>query len=110
MRQAVHIPADANSAFLSFWFWPATEEWGASATDRQQMIVYIGDFADRNLGAIILNNNANTQAWTKLRLNLLDLLPLRGQTVHLYFNVINYGINGRRTWMYLDDVSLQVCD
>ena len=109
-RQAVNIPTDAASAVLSFWYWPATEEWGASATDRQQAIVYVGDFDDRNLGAIILNNTSNTQGWTRLRVDLLELLPLQGQTVHLYFNVLNYGLTGRRTWLFLDDVSLQACD
>jgi hypothetical protein len=110
VRQPVYIPIDATSAFLSFWYWPATEELGASATNRQQVLVYVGDFNDRDLGAVILNGNSNSRSWTQLRLDLLELLPLRGQMVHLYFNVVNYGVRGRRTWMFLDDVSLQVCD
>jgi hypothetical protein len=37
-----------------------------------------------------------------------DLSPYRGRRIVLYFNVINDG-NGQRTWMYLDDVSVNLC-
>jgi hypothetical protein len=37
-----------------------------------------------------------------------DLSPYRGMAIVLYFNVINDG-DGYRTWMYVDDVSVNVC-
>lgn len=108
-RQGVYIPTDARQAILTFWYWPATEERGAAIDDRQQVLIYVGDISQRHLGAVILNDKSNTRSWTMLRLDLLDLLPARGRTIYLYFNVINDGDDGRRTWMYLDDVSLRIC-
>ena len=109
VRQPVYIPPDATRAYLSFWYWPATEEVGSAGADRQQVLVYIGDFSQRNLGAVIVSETSDSRRWTRLSLDLLALLPVRGQTVYLYFNVINDGVGQRRTWMYLDEVSMQIC-
>jgi len=39
-----------------------------------------------------------------------DLTPFRGESLVLYFEVFNDStVAGERTWMFLDDVSLQVC-
>jgi hypothetical protein len=104
VRQGVEIPADAQSAQLSFWYWPASEDqW---PYDKQQALLYVGDFEDRDLRAVIMNMNSNARAWTRVT---FDLLPYKGQTVHLYFNVLNDGLYNLRTWMFLDDVSVTVC-
>jgi hypothetical protein len=47
----------------------------------------------------------NTRAWTQKR---QDLLAYRGQSLALYFNVYNDGINGDSA-MIVDDVSLRIC-
>jgi bacillopeptidase F (M6 metalloprotease family) len=44
-------------------------------------------------------------AWQAAR---FDLTSHRGQTVVVYFNTYNDG-DGRRSWMHVDDVRLDVC-
>jgi hypothetical protein len=109
-RQSTYIPTNITRAYLSFWYWPATEDPESNAEDRHQILIYIGDADLSELYAIIVNNNSNHRSWTRLHLDSLDLLSLRGQIIHLSFNVINDGNNNRRTWMFVDDVSLQACE
>jgi hypothetical protein len=56
-------------------------------------------------GGVVLRQVRNDGVW---RQKTYDLSPYRGMTIVLYFNVINDG-NGRRTWMYVDDVSVNLC-
>jgi hypothetical protein len=50
---------------------------------------------------------ANATTWQQ---TIFDLTPYRGQSIVLYFEVYNDDISaGARTWLYLDDVSVQVC-
>ena len=47
---------------------------------------------------------------TNWQYTTFDLTPYRGQSIVLYFEVYNDDIStGARTWMYLDDVSVQAC-
>ena len=112
--QSVTIPASTTRATLVFWAWRGTEEaeWGATGADpaewtpprdRQEALVLDRD--GRPL-AVLLRGAANDRVWLR---HAYDLTPWRGQTVSLYFNVLNTGTGGRRTWLYLDDVSLETC-
>jgi hypothetical protein len=134
VRQRITIPADAVSATLSFWYKPFTEDisqpnwqwfdWkGYSvdqrgrippnanllswvASDWQQALILADDFPTPTVLATVMNINSNSGVWTS---ETFDLMPFAGQTVWVYFNVYNDGGGDKRTWMYLDDVSVQVC-
>src|SRR5690606_2706071 len=47
----------------------------------------------------------NDSGWAE---SLIDLTEFRGKSFYLYFNVFN-DKSGTRTWMYLDDVMVDVC-
>ncbi len=103
IRQAIHIPFDADSATLSFWYWPATEE--ISNRDWQGAWIYDAELNNPPL-AEVLKIKSNAQTWLY---HDMDLAPFRGQTITLYFTAINDGHAFRRTWWYVDDVSVEVC-
>jgi len=137
--QRVAIPADALSVELSFWYKPFTEGTECSGTeeiswegyDPQRFIAGmrpepgvegIGTWQVYDLQLMmILNSNygiletvmggegcvSNSQTWTKVT---HDLTSYRGQTIVLYFDAYNNGWGGGRTWMYVDEVSVQSCD
>lgn len=130
VRQWISIPAEANSAILTFWYRPYTEEslsakakafnWDSYTTvppnassamaeantwpthDWQECLLL-----DENQAvlAILMRESANYGLWTQ---RFVDLSAYRGQRVALYFNVFNNGSSGR-TWMYVDDVSVRTC-
>ncbi|MCZ7574094.1 MAG: hypothetical protein M5U01_36550 [Ardenticatenaceae bacterium] len=124
VSQAVTIPADARSADLTLWLWPHTEDDpappgstdGAGAQmaarpagsppsqdsgDRQQVIL-LDD--KRQFLALLWSAAENGDGWQRLD---FDLSSYRGRTIWIYVNSINDG-DGRRTWLFLDDVSLTV--
>jgi len=134
--QALYIPADAGSAKLTFWYKAFAEgtEWSeAPQVDWRgyDPSAAVGSAAVRAVGppdatqwsgydfqeCLILNSyygllakvmrvNSNAQAWTKVT---YDLGAYRGQTILLYFNVYNDGWGGERSWMYVDEVTVEVC-
>jgi hypothetical protein len=108
-RQMVTIPADIHSATLSFWYWPASEN--DMSIDEQQVFIYEGDWADRIFAAEVLRTNSNSQQWTHMTFDLLNngQLNLAGKDIHLYFNTLNKFVTTPRMWMYVDDVSVSVC-
>jgi len=48
----------------------------------------------------------DTRTWTEVT---YDLSAYTGQDIVLYFNVYNNGWGDKRTWMYVDDVRVDVC-
>jgi hypothetical protein len=54
---------------------------------------------------VVLRRVQNDGQWHKVT---YDLSPYKGMRINLYFNTINDG-DGQRTWMYVDDVSVNVC-
>lgn len=128
--QSVVIPADAQSARLTFWFKPHTEEpvqekVGEDWTDYQPGRVIRGESMDARPGkttagdyqeALILDRyynplrtifrtESNFGAWAQMT---VDVTAYKGRRIVPYFNVFNDG-DGRNTWMFVDDVSLEVC-
>jgi len=136
--QLIHVPADAAWARLDFWYKPFTEEtpWSApegvswegyepaiagiksrppdeipvshdpanwSAYDWQECWILDAQY---RLVAQVMRRCSNAQTWQHWT---YDLTPYRGQDIVIYFNVYNNGWGGRRTWMYLDDVSVTAC-
>ena len=100
ISQQVTIPFDASYATLSFWYYPLSED--VIEHDWQEALIL-----DANYGhlAEVMKVNSNSQTWTS---QTFDLLPYRGQTITIYFNVFNDGGSGLKTAMYLDDVSVAV--
>jgi len=104
VRQTVNIPSDAVSADLTYWVYLMSTETVAGGKDHQEL-VYLGTADNSTIALPWRVWHENTRAWTPLR---NDLLAYRGQSLIVYFDVYNDGINGD-TAMILDDVSLRVC-
>ena len=100
--QEVTIPGDAVSATLSFWYYPLCQD--TLPSDWQAAIIY--DETWELLDWVMPKACSDSQTWTY---HTFDLTPYKGQTIMLYFNVYNNGVGNRKTAMYLDDVSVQVC-
>ena len=135
--QTLYIPADAQSAQLSFWYKPFAEspEWTESSQvdwegydpadailgsagvraagsadtrlwaddDFQECLILNTSY---NLLAKVMRLNSNSQTWTRVT---YDLSGYRGRTIVLYLNVYNNGWGNERSWMYVDDVQVDVC-
>jgi hypothetical protein len=128
--QAIDIPAGASSPTLTFWYKPYSEEaprsdWKAydwvgydpaavirgdpvSAKaleiDWQEMLI-LDRYYHLLPGGVVLRRVQNDGQWHKVT---YDLSPYKGMRINLYFNTINDG-DGQRTWMYVDDVSVNLC-
>ncbi len=100
--QLLHLPADAASLTLAWWQQPGS---AASTGDWQRvLLLQPGSFARITELQRFLRNDA---AWTPAT---FDLTPYRGRDVILYFEVYNNDTGpAGRTWLFLDDVSLQSC-
>ncbi len=101
--QAIQIPADADSATLSFWYWPATEE--PTTRDWQAAWIFDAELNNPPL-APVLKIKSNDRYW---QAHQQDLTEFAGQTITLYFTAVNDGHGDRRTWWYIDDVTVEVC-
>lgn len=103
IRQQVTIPGGAASATLSFWYYPICQD--TVEYDWQEAIIYDATFTTK-LAYVMPQVCSNSQTWTH---QTFDLMPYKGQTIILYFNVKNDGWGNLKTAMYLDDVSVEVC-
>jgi hypothetical protein len=103
IRQQVTIPGGAASATLSFWYYPICQD--SLPYDWQEVIIYDATVTTK-LAYAMSPVCSNSQTWTHRTFNLM---PYKGQTITLYFNVYNDGVGNLKTAMYLDDVSVQVC-
>ena len=100
--QTINVPAGARTATLSFWHRPGSQ---ASAGDFQRVMLLKP--VTYSAIATVWKTLANSADWQH---TTFDLTPYRGQSIVLYFEVYNDDISaGARTWMYLDDVSVQAC-
>lgn len=131
--QGVTVPSNATSAVLTFWYRPFTEEVASTtaepvriqpalSAEHQKLVeasiqgaepaaplaqdvqtAWILDSSFR-LAANIFSQLSNTGTWTFAS---FDLTAFRGRTIYIYFDTFNDG-DGLQSWMYIDDVSLQV--
>ena len=102
--QTVSIPASAcsSTSTLTFWYKPGTE-----ATEGDYQRVMLLDPDGYSYIATLLRVLEHSSIWQQAR---FDLMPYRGRSVVLYFEVYNDNVSaGPRTWMFLDDVSVQAC-
>jgi len=128
--QHISIPSGASHPTLSFWYKAHTEDtvksdwkgydWSAydpadvirgtigpkccGEEDWQEMLILDSNY-QLVAGGVVMRQNQNDGVWHQVT---YDLSPYKGMDLVLYFNVINDG-NGLRTWMYIDDVSVNLC-
>jgi hypothetical protein len=100
--QEVTIPLNASYAALSFWYYPLSQD--VIEHDWQEAMILDANYY---LLAQVMKVNSNSQTWTY---HTFNLLPYRGQTIVIRFNVYNNGNGDRKTAMYLDDVSVAIRD
>jgi hypothetical protein len=107
VRQLITIPHTATTAELLWWHWSHTQDSGEPAfqnrVDRQELILLSPELV--TLAPPLYRVMRNTGGWTQ---EVSDLTSYRGQSLYIYFNVLNDG-DGLRTWMELDQVQLKLC-
>ena len=100
--QTLAIPATAETVTLILWRRPGTQ---ATGSDFQRaLLLKPGSYA---VIKTLFKTLTHTTAWQRAE---YDLTPYRGQSIVLYFEVYNDDTSaGPRTWLYVDDVSVQAC-
>lgn len=131
--QHISVPADAERISVSFWYLPGTEELVAPSAESVLWEGYAPLGANRNQASpgAADPNLWSTYDWQRvLILNAgyrleetllttcedgedwrhfsVDLDGYAGRDIVLYFEVLNSGIGGKVTWMYVDDVVVRV--
>jgi uncharacterized lipoprotein YddW (UPF0748 family) len=101
--QEVTIPGDAVRATLSFWYYPLSLD--TIEFDWQGVAIFDLDWSQPPLAWAMPKVCSDSQTWTH---HTFDLTPYKEQTIIVYFNVYNDGLDNLKTAMYLDDVSVQV--
>lgn len=97
VAQEVAIPADAQEAELSFWFYP-------SSTDEAGDVQYVLVQDEEGNEMPVLRVRSGEEAWQHASLSLAEYA---GQTVSIQIGVFNDGQAGV-TSMVVDDISLRV--
>lgn len=118
-RQAVTIPYYATSATLRFWNYPSSGEPTPLTAAKPEVGTNVMDLAinfdvqyllildlNYNILETMLWQRENTQVWTLVERSLMGYA---GRTIYLQFGTFNNGYDGN-TSMYVDDVSVEVCD
>jgi PKD repeat protein len=123
IQQAVEVPTDTVSATLRFYLFPISEAAAtagappappsvrsimeADLSDDVQYVLIL-DEEDQQVGEPLVWQLSDSRQWA---LHTFDLsgAPYAGQTIKLVFGAHNDGLDGV-TGMYVDDVSLEVCD
>lgn len=100
VSQAFHVPENATSAQLSFFYYPLSQD-----TDGDYFDVMLADAAGRPL-APVLHTHSDLQSW--IQPEPFDLMPYAGRDVQVLFDVSNNGQDGV-TAVWLDDVSVTIC-
>jgi hypothetical protein len=127
--QKVKIPGSADSATLTFWVWTKSLESDARSSPTANLPVFPTgiNITQRQFSPsysdlqylLILDNYGNilTTKWSELTDNRAwkkvtkNLSAYNGDTIRLQFGVYNNGDYADDiTYMYVDDVSLIICD
>jgi serine protease len=96
--QKVTIPAEANRVVLDANVYPISAD--ACGSNVQYIAILNANFQMTRPLSLGLSNS---QTWEH---HTFDISDLRGQTVYVYFSVLNRGCSGLSA-MYVDDVSLR---
>lgn len=107
VRQLVTVPHNITRAELRWWKQLRTTESGIpnSQSDRQDLILLSPSLQPITILRREWRNDGASGYWQE---DVVDITAYRGQTFYVYFNAFNDGL-GARTWMYLDDVQLNIC-
>jgi alpha-tubulin suppressor-like RCC1 family protein len=105
VSQQVTIPAPVSLARLSFWYWPRREDGAGPLTHSRQFVELLdgnGQLLER-----LMESSADAPDWQYAE---FDVTKYAGQTVTVEFGVFHDGnaLYGKRTAMFVDDVSLEV--
>jgi hypothetical protein len=101
-KQLVSIPGDVESAKLSYWYYPISND-PQLDDDVQAALIFSGD--ESIVVRKLQGGLSDERAWI---LQEHDLSGFIGQDVVLYFYVDNNG-DRQASGMYLDEVSVEVC-
>ena len=98
--QSLTIPADIETATLTFWHWLGTED---NDGDWQRVTL----ISPTNYSIIVepMNGLEHNGDWQRFE---YDLTPHQGLDMLLYVEVFN-DKDDDETWMYVDDISLETC-
>lgn len=96
--QQVALPAEANQITLRANIYPVSQD--QPGCDVQQIMILNERF---RVIRTLSSGLSNSQSWQPVSYDLSDL---RGQTIYVYFSVVNLGRTGRPSAMYVDDVSV----
>ncbi|HEY0587121.1 MAG TPA: M4 family metallopeptidase [Pseudoduganella sp.] len=102
LYQSVTIPSTATSANFSFALHIDTAESGTTAYDK--LVVTVKNSSGTTLGTLATYSNANAASGYQIR--SFNLLPYKGQTVRLHFNMTED--SSLQTSFVVDKASLQV--
>ncbi len=102
VHQRFTIPT-SGYVTLSYWYKPGTQ---ATSGDWQRVMLLSASYG--LLKDLTGQELDGSDVW---KYRTFDLTAYRGRTVVLYFEVYNNSTDATgRTWMYVDDVSVDVCD
>jgi len=96
--QKVTIPAEASRVVLETNTYPLTED--TCGADLQYIAILNANF---HMTMPLSVGLSDSRTWEH---NTFDITDMRGQTIYVYFSVLNRGCSGL-TAMYVDDVSLR---
>lgn len=107
IRQLVTLPYGITRAELRWQKMLRTEQEGApnSWSDRQDLILLSPSLQPITILRREWRNEGANGLWQE---DVVDITTYQGQSFYVYFNAFNDGAGGR-TWMFLDDVQLNVC-
>ncbi len=96
--QQVTIPAEARQVTLNAWIYPISQD---AANQNIQYIMVL----NRNFRPVktLSQGLSNSQTWEQVS---YDLSEFAGQTVYVYFSVVNRSYTGQPSAMCVDDVAL----
>jgi len=96
--QRVTLPADAKQINLTAHIYPVSQD--TAYHDIQTIAILDGNF---KIQQVLWRALSNSRQWEK---QTYDLSDLRGQTIYVYFSVLNRGGTNRPSALFVDDVSL----
>jgi hypothetical protein len=101
--QTVSIPSGAGSVTLTYWYQPGTQATGGDF--QRVMLLQPGSYS---VLKTLMKTLSGVGEWQQSR---FDLSGYRGQSVVVYFEVYNDDVSSvQRTWMFVDDVSIEACN
>lgn len=104
--QSITIPSTAEYVALSYWYKPGTQVTDTRYGWQRVMLLQPG-YTPTVVADLTGKQLEGTNQWMH---RTFDLTPYKGRTLWLYFEVATSTASGARTWMYVDDVSVQACE